>query len=69
MCSDWSFFGTEHGKRVHDEVGAAIKRFLQQEQLNVYGVPLRNVTYVVNFLRERLFEKPKTLSTLDITSQ
>jgi hypothetical protein len=54
----WSFFGTSHGKGTHDGTGGVIKWFLQQEQLNVHGVPLRNVAHMVSFLHDRLSERP-----------
>jgi hypothetical protein len=57
----WSFFGMGHGKGVHDGVGAIIKWFfLWQKQLNAHGVPLRNATNVVSFLRKSLFERLET---------
>jgi hypothetical protein len=59
----WSFFGTSHGKIVHDGVGAIIKQFLWQEQVNAHGVPLRNVANIVSFLCKSLFERPKTSYT------
>jgi hypothetical protein len=59
----WTFFGTCHGKKAHDGVGAIIKWFLQQKQLNAHGVPLQNVADVKNFLRKSLFERPKTSYT------
>ncbi len=56
----WQFFRIGDGKGAHDGTGAVIKWFLCQEQLNVHGVPLQNVSNVVSFLRERLSKRPET---------
>jgi hypothetical protein len=42
----------------HDGIGAIIKWFLWQKQLNAHGVPLRNATDVVSFPCKTLFERP-----------
>jgi len=31
------FFGSSHGKGLHDEVGAILKRFIRQVQLDIKG--------------------------------
>jgi hypothetical protein len=56
----WSFFGIGHRKGAHDGTRTVIKQFLQQEQLNAHGVPLRNIADVITFLCDRLFKKPET---------
>ncbi len=48
----WSFFGSGHGKGLHD--GACVKVFLKKEQQNAHGEKLQNVKEVVTFLRKHL---------------
>ena len=44
LCNDcicqWNFFGPSHGKGPHDGVGAVLKRYIQQAQLDVHGPQL-----------------------------
>jgi hypothetical protein len=56
----WNFFGSGHGKGLHDGVGVAIKRLIQKEQLEVNGAKLQNVKEVVQFLHEHLSRRLKT---------
>jgi hypothetical protein len=56
----WSFFGSGHGKGLHDGAGATVKRFLQREQLIVHGEKLQNVKEVVIFLCKHLFDRLET---------
>jgi len=59
----WSFFGIGHGKGAHDGVGAIIKWFLRQKQLNAHGVPLQNAADIVSFLCKSLFQRLETFYT------
>jgi hypothetical protein len=45
----WNFFGSGHGKGLHDGVGAVIKRHIRKEQLDVNGGKLQNAKEVVQF--------------------
>jgi len=53
----WSFFGSGHGKCLHDGARAIIKRFLQREQLDAHGEKLQNIEKVVDFLRKHLLDR------------
>jgi hypothetical protein len=56
----WNFFGSGHGKGLHDGDGDVIKRFTGKEQLDANGAKLQNAKEVVQFLHEHL---PKRLET------
>ena len=56
----WSFFGSGHGKGPHDGAGAVLKRYIRTTQLDVNGPRLQDVETVVEFLRSKLSERPKT---------
>jgi hypothetical protein len=53
----WSFFGSKHGKGLHDGVGTTIKRLLRREQLDAHGAKLQNGEEVVDFLCKNLSNK------------
>jgi hypothetical protein len=61
----WSFFGFGHGKGHHDGVGAVVKRFIKQVQLDTQGPQLQNVEHVVILLHEHLSQWPKTSYSRD----
>jgi hypothetical protein len=50
----WNFFGSGHGKGLHDGDGVVIKRLIRKEQLYVNGAKLQNVKEFVQFLHEHL---------------
>jgi hypothetical protein len=50
----WSFFGIGHGKGLHDGVGAILKRFIMQAQLDANNPKLQNAKDVVELLRKHL---------------
>lgn len=39
----WNFFGSGHGKGMHDGVGVVLKHFNGKAQLDVQGPELKNV--------------------------
>jgi hypothetical protein len=59
----WSFFGSGHGKGLHDSVGVIIKRFLWREQLDAHGTKLQNAKKVVDFLHKHLSDRPEASYT------
>lgn len=56
----WSFFGSGHGKGPHDGAGALLKCFIRTAQLDVHGPRLEDAETVVEFLREKLSERPRS---------
>jgi len=56
----WSFFGSGHGKGLHDGDGVVIKRLIQKEQFDANGAKLQNAKEVVQFLHEHLSKRLKT---------
>jgi hypothetical protein len=45
----WNFFGSGHGKGLHDDAGVVIKRLIRKEQLDANGGKLQNAKEVVQF--------------------
>jgi hypothetical protein len=39
----WSYFGSDHGKGVHDGVGAALKQEIWKEHMRMDSEQLQNV--------------------------
>jgi len=56
----WNFFGSGHGKGLHDGVNDVIKRFIQKEQLDANGAKLQNAKEVVQILHEHLSKRLQT---------
>ncbi len=56
----WNFFGSGHGKGLHDGVDAVIKRFIRKEQLDANDAKLQNAKEVVQFLHEHLSKRLET---------
>ena len=57
----WSFFGSGHGKGLHDGARAVVKRYICTAQLDLDGRELANAEQVVNLLREKLLSRRETL--------
>ena len=47
----WSYFGSRHGKGPNDDVGAVVKCFLHNAQLDQHKLELKNAELIVNFLK------------------
>jgi hypothetical protein len=46
----WSYFGSGHGKGIHDGVNAALKQDIRNEEMRMDGERLQNVANVMAFL-------------------
>ncbi len=55
----WNFFGSSHGKGLHNGVGIVLKWFIWQVQLDVHGPNLQNAIDVVDLLHNHLSSRPK----------
>jgi len=53
----WSYFGSRHGKGVHDGVGAIFDQKIRKEQLNMDAKRFQSVAYAVSFYERRQMEK------------
>jgi len=52
---EWHYWGTRHGKGLHDGVGTYLKEVIQKEQLKENGVIFSNAsTNVVTFLKANM---------------
>lgn len=49
----WSFFGSGHGKGVHDGAGAILKQSIRKEQMKMETPKLHNAADVVAFCKSR----------------
>ncbi len=56
----WNFFGSGHGKGLHDGAGVVIKRLIRKEQPDANGAKLQNAKEVVQFLHEHLSKRLET---------
>jgi hypothetical protein len=56
----WSFFGSGHGKGLHDGACAIVKGFLRKEQQNAHAKKLQNVEEEVTFFWKHLFCRLET---------
>ncbi len=51
---EWHYWGTGHGKGLHDGARACLKQAIWKEQLKANGEILHNALDVVNFLRTNM---------------
>ncbi len=49
----WSYFGSGHGKGVHDEVGAILKQEIQKEQLIMNSQRFHCVVDAIDFCKRK----------------
>lgn len=53
----WSFFGSGHGKGVHDGAGAVLKQEIRKQQLNMDSPRMQNAADVVAFCKKKQTEE------------
>jgi hypothetical protein len=53
----WSYFGSGHGKGVHDRAGARLKRSIRNEQMKMETPKLQIVADIVVFYLQRQAEE------------
>jgi hypothetical protein len=56
----WNFFGSKHGKGPCARIGAVVKRFVKQVQLNTKCLPFQNAKKMVMLLHEHLSQRVET---------
>jgi plasmid stability protein len=56
----WSYFGSRHGKGVHDGAREILKQKIREEQLNMDARRFQSVADVVSFCERKQMEKHLT---------
>ncbi len=57
MSYVWSYFGSGHGKGIHDGVNVALKQDIRNEEMGMDGERLHNVTDVMAFCEQKQNEQ------------